>query len=76
MRPLVDLLYTLEHGTPYLFISDFSLYRNPVAAQDKGGAGMLEVQFTLYGYVHGASPAPPGGQEPLAPADTDAEDSP
>ncbi|EIL95297.1 type II secretion system protein GspM [Rhodanobacter sp. 115] len=57
MRPLVDLLYTLEHGTPYLFVSDFSLYRNPVAAQDKAAGGMLEVQFTLYGYVRGAAPA-------------------
>lgn len=76
MRPLVDLLYTLEHGTPYLFISDFSLYRNPVAAQDKGGAGMLEVQFTLYGYVHGAATAPSGERPPVSAADTDAEDAP
>jgi general secretion pathway protein M len=65
MRPLVDLLYTLEHGNPYLFVSDFSLYRSPVATPRQ--AGVLEVQFTLSGYVRGAaspaavpSSAPPG----------------
>lgn len=72
MRPLVDLLYTLEHGTPYLFVSDFSLYRNPVVAKNKASGAMLEVQFTLYGYVHGAAPA----GAPAASAAPDAEDAP
>jgi len=59
MRPLVDLLYTLEHGTPYLFVSDFSLYRNPVAAMQRKDAASLEVQFTLSGYVRGVASAAP-----------------
>jgi general secretion pathway protein M len=75
MRPLVDLLYTLEHGNPYLFVSDFSLYRSPVAAQRQATA--LEVQFTLSGYVRGAAP-PAGAPSPAAPGDTtdDGEDAP
>ena len=56
-RPLADLLYTLEHGMPYLFVSDFSLYRNPVSAMQASSAAPLEVQFTLAGYVRGAAPA-------------------
>ncbi|WP_329742269.1 type II secretion system protein GspM [Dyella sp. A6] len=67
MRPLVDLLYTLEQGTPYLFVSNFSLYRNPVAAIQHKDAALLEVQFTLAGYVRGAvsatSPADATGRE-------------
>jgi general secretion pathway protein M len=71
MRPLVDLLYTLERGTPYLFVSDFSLYRSPVAAVRQTGGSLLEVQFTLSGYVRGAAPA--GATAPdAAPAPEDA----
>ncbi|MDO1528949.1 type II secretion system protein GspM [Fulvimonas sp. R45] len=73
MRPLTDLLYTLEHGTPYLFVSDFSLYRNPVAAQRQAAA--LEVQFTLSGYVRGA-PATPSPPERGPGDDADAGDAP
>lgn len=51
MQPLAETLHDLEQGTPYLFIDDLSIYRNPVAAQQQA-ATPLEVQFTLSGYVH------------------------
>ncbi|WP_266156359.1 type II secretion system protein GspM [Dyella silvatica] len=57
VQPLGSVLQTLEQGTPYLFVDDLSIYRNPVAAQ-KNAAPPLEVQFTLSGYVrqaHGAA---------------------
>ncbi|HEY8682974.1 MAG TPA: type II secretion system protein GspM [Rhodanobacter sp.] len=60
IEPLAAVLQALEQGTPYLFIDDLSIYRNPVATQ-QNLAAPLEVQFTLSGYVrpsHGA-PAPP-----------------
>ncbi|MGN2254002.1 type II secretion system protein GspM [Frateuria sp. GZRe12] len=63
MEPLVAVLNALEQGTPYLFVDDLSIYRNPVAAQ-QGNQPVLEVQFTLSGYVRpshgavGAAPAP------------------
>jgi general secretion pathway protein M len=61
MEPLVAVLNALEQGTPYLFVDDLSLYRNPVAAQ-QGNQPPLEVQFTLSGYVRparGAAAVPP-----------------
>lgn len=57
MQPLGELLYTLEHSTPYLFVDDFSAYRNPVAAMQQAANASLEVQFTLSGYIRGAAPA-------------------
>jgi general secretion pathway protein M len=72
MQPLVGLLYTLEKGKPYLFVQDFSVYRNPLVNAQKNVAP-LEVQFTLAGYVRASStpsanpPGPttqaPGGDE-------------
>ena len=61
IQPLAAVMQALEQGTPYLFIDDLSIYRNPVAAQE-GGAVPLEVQFTLSGYVRPArtSPLAPG----------------
>jgi general secretion pathway protein M len=53
VEPLATVLQALEQGTPYLFIDDLSIYRNPVAAQ-QGTAAPLEVQFTLSGYVRPA----------------------
>jgi general secretion pathway protein M len=50
VEPLATVLLALEQGTPYLFIDDLSIYRNPVAAQ-QNHAAPLEVQFTLSGYV-------------------------
>ncbi|WP_266171025.1 type II secretion system protein GspM [Dyella subtropica] len=63
MQPLAAVLHDLEQGTPYLFVDDLSIYRNPVAAQ-QASAPPLEVQFTLSGYVRQARPGAPG----LAPA--------
>ncbi|MEO5811864.1 MAG: type II secretion system protein GspM [Rhodanobacter sp.] len=50
MEPLAAVLQALEQGTPYLFVDDLSIYRNPVAVQ-ANSAAPLEVQFTLSGYV-------------------------
>jgi general secretion pathway protein M len=64
----VAVLNALEQGTPYLFVDDLSIYRNPVAAQ-QGNQPSLEVQFTLSGYVRparapvAAPPAPGGGAD-------------
>ena len=60
IESLAQVLQALEQGTPYVFIDDLSIYRNPVAAQQSNVAP-LEVQFTLSGYVrpsHGAPAAP------------------
>ncbi|BBD81202.1 type II secretion system protein GspM [Aerosticca soli] len=56
IEPLAAVLYELEHGTPYLFVDELSIYRNPVAAQERAGAP-LEVQFALSGYLRPARPA-------------------
>lgn len=50
VQPLAETLHDLEQGTPYLFVDDLSIYRNPVAAMQQAVAP-LEVQFTLSGYV-------------------------
>ncbi|TAN15433.1 MAG: general secretion pathway protein GspM [Rhodanobacter sp.] len=57
MEPLAAVLQALEQGTPYLFIDDLSIYRNPVVAQQDSSAG-LEVQFSLSGYVRPSRAAP------------------
>ena len=57
VEPLAAVLQALEQGTPYLFVDDLSIYRNPVAAQ-QDSAVPLEVQFTLSGYVRPARNAP------------------
>jgi len=57
IQPLATVLQALEQGTPYLFIDDLSIYRNPVAAQ-QSNAAPLEVQFTLSGYVRPTHAAP------------------
>ena len=66
IEPLAAVLQALEQGTPYLFVDDLSIYRNPVAAQHGQGAP-LEVQFTLSGYVRPSAAAPAPAP---APADT------
>jgi len=53
IQPLVAVLQSLEQGTPYLFVDNLNIYRNPVAVQGNGLP--LEVQFTLSGYVHAAN---------------------
>jgi general secretion pathway protein M len=65
MEPLVAVLQALEQGTPYLFVDDLSIYRNPVAVQ-QNSAAPLEVQFTLSGYVR-----PARNTQPAMPAVTD-----
>ena len=66
VEPLAAVLQALEQGTPYLFVDDLSIYRNPVAAQ-QDSAVPLEVQFTLSGYVRPARTAPtPSGRSPDA----------
>ena len=59
IEPLVSVLQALEQGTPYLFVDNLNVYRNPVAAR-QGNGPSLEVQFTLSGYVR------PGGAAPAA----------
>jgi general secretion pathway protein M len=62
VEPLAAVLQALEQGTPYLFVDDLSIYRNPVAVQ-QNSAAPLEVQLTLSGYVrpaHNVSPATAG----------------
>jgi general secretion pathway protein M len=71
MEPLVAVLNTLEQGTPYLFVDDLSIYRNPVAAQ-QGNQPVLEVQFTLSGYVR---PVRGPGGAPATAAGADSEDT-
>jgi len=65
IEPLAAVLQALEQGTPYLFVDDLGIYRNPVAAQ-QNHAAPLEVQFTLSGYVRPArgAPAPASSSEP------------
>ena len=62
VQPLAETLHDLEQGTPYLFVDDLSIYRNPVAAAQQASAP-LEVQFTLAGYV----------RQPRASGDADKE---
>ena len=67
IEPLVGVLQSLEQGTPYLFVDNLNIYRNPVAAR-QANRPSLEVQFTLSGYVR------PGGAVPAAAASTPAPD--
>jgi general secretion pathway protein M len=69
MQPLIALLYTLEKGKPYLFVQDFSVYRNPLIAMQKTGVAPLEVQFTLAGYVHAAAPSAGSADTPATSGD-------
>jgi general secretion pathway protein M len=67
IQTLAAVLQALEQGTPYLFIDDLSIYRNPVAAQQNHAAS-LEVQFTVSGYVR----PPRARSTTVAAASTDA----
>jgi general secretion pathway protein M len=68
VEPLAAVLQALEQGTPYLFVDDLSVYRNPVATQ-QNEAAPLEIQFTLSGYVRPArgAPVPPPANAGAAP---------
>ncbi|MHC8306331.1 type II secretion system protein GspM [Pseudomonas sp. PB3P13] len=50
MQPLVDLLRDLEYGQPFLFVDNLSI-RRPASAPAAGGAGRLQVQLLLRGYL-------------------------
>jgi general secretion pathway protein M len=68
IEPLVGVLQSLEQGTPYLFVDNLNVYRNPVAVHGNGPP--LEVQFTLSGYVRpgsGGAPAAPASAPDAAP---------
>jgi general secretion pathway protein M len=70
IEPLVAVLQTLEQGTPYLFVDNLSIYRNPMASQ-QGSGPPLEVMFTLSGYVRpGNNAAPAGAASAAAPDET------
>lgn len=71
VQPLAGVMQQLEQGTPYLFIEDMSIYRNPVAAQ-QSNALPLEVQFTLSGYIR---QTPGGGANTEAAASAPGDDS-
>ena len=58
IEPLSAVLHDLEQGTPYLFVGDLSIFRNPVITQQNAQAP-LEVQFTLTGYVRPSRNTPP-----------------
>ncbi|HEX5304873.1 MAG TPA: type II secretion system protein GspM [Dyella sp.] len=58
IEPLSAVLHDLEQGTPYLFVGDLSIFRNPVITQQNAQAP-LEVQFTLTGYVRPSRAAVP-----------------
>jgi general secretion pathway protein M len=53
IEPLAAVLHALEQGTPYLFVDELNIYRNPTAAQQDGTAP-LEVQLTVSGYLRPA----------------------
>lgn len=57
VTPLADVLYDLEHGTPYLFVDNLSIYRSPISQQGK--LLPLQVQFTLSGYIRNAGGGAP-----------------
>lgn len=63
IQPLSAVLHDLEQGTPYLFIGDLSIFRNPVISRQNAQAP-LEVQFTLTGYVRPARAAAATGAAP------------
>jgi len=78
IEPLVGVLQALEQGTPYLFVDNLNIYRNPVAAR-QGNGPSLEVQFTLSGYVRPANGATSGTASAAAasaPEPDDAADAP
>lgn len=53
IEPLAGVLHDLEYGQPTLFVDQLSV-RRPVAAPAQGGAGRLEVQLLVRGYLRAA----------------------
>ncbi|MBP5947786.1 MULTISPECIES: type II secretion system protein GspM [unclassified Pseudomonas] len=60
MEPLTGLLHDLEYGQPFLFVDHLSI-RRQTSAPASGGAGRLQVNLLLRGYLQ-----PVNGKEPGA----------
>ena len=58
MEPLTDLLHDLEYAQPFLFVDHLSI-RRPTSAPVSGGAGRLQVNLLLRGYLQPASAKEP-----------------
>lgn len=50
MQPLVAVLHALEDGSPYAFVEDLSIHRNPAPANPQE-MPPLDVRLTLSGYL-------------------------
>ncbi|WGT36159.1 type II secretion system protein GspM [Pseudomonas atacamensis] len=54
MEPLTGLLHDLEYGQPFLFVDHLSI-RRQASAPASGGAGRLQVNLLLRGYLQSAN---------------------
>lgn len=54
MEPLTGLLHDLEYGQPFLFVDHLSI-RRQTSAPASGGAGRLQVNLLLRGYLQPAN---------------------
>ncbi|MGY1887816.1 type II secretion system protein GspM [Pseudomonas sp. SDT291_1_S447] len=59
MEPLTGLLHDLEYGQPFLFVDHVSI-RRQTSAPASGGAGRLQVNLLLRGYLQAANGKEPG----------------
>ncbi|VVP41384.1 type II secretion system protein GspM [Pseudomonas fluorescens] len=59
MEPLTGLLHDLEYGQPFLFVDHLSI-RRQTSAPASGGAGRLQVNLLLRGYLQPADGKEPG----------------
>ncbi|MBP5959221.1 type II secretion system protein M [Pseudomonas anatoliensis] len=59
MEPLTGLLHDLEYGQPFLFVDHLSI-RRQTSAPASGGAGRLQVNLLLRGYLQPANGKEPG----------------
>lgn len=59
MEPLTGLLHDLEYGQPFLFVDHVSI-RRQTSAPASGGAGRLQVNLLLRGYLQAANNKEPG----------------
>jgi general secretion pathway protein M len=59
IEPLTGLLHDLEYGQPFLFVDHVSI-RRQTSAPASGGAGRLQVNLLLRGYLQAANGKEPG----------------
>lgn len=59
MEPLTGLLHDLEYGQPFLFVDHVSI-RRQTSAPASGGAGRLQVNLLVRGYLQAANGKEPG----------------